>query len=320
MHPIPVVFPLSTWAESRKPLEEWLVDELNLRYDVPRKISDAWVASDQVLPLLDGLDEVKSEHRAACVATINVFRQSHGLLPLIITSRMADYEALAKPLRLHGAILVQPLSREQVNAYLADLGLDGESVHAALREDSLLGTAGLPVVAERRDRSVYGPAGSAVAAEWYHGRTTRPPIRVVRKADAPARAAERRYTPEQTVHWLSWLAYQMANHGQTVFYLVQLQVDWLPQGQRQAIRVCNGLVVAMVVALVVALVGGLVGVLVVSLGVGWVGGWVGGLVGASSAGGSASGSAGWPSSWSAGWSSIIPSSMSPRQEPFPMNA
>ena len=35
-HPIPVVFPLSTWAETRKPLVEWLQDELNLRYDVPR--------------------------------------------------------------------------------------------------------------------------------------------------------------------------------------------------------------------------------------------------------------------------------------------
>src|SRR5262249_23040618 len=70
-HPIPVVFPLSTWAESRKPLVEWLIDELNLRYDVPRKLAEEWVASDQVLPLLDGLDEVKAEHRAACVEAIN---------------------------------------------------------------------------------------------------------------------------------------------------------------------------------------------------------------------------------------------------------
>ena len=28
-HPIPVVFPLSTWAETRRPLAEWLVDELS---------------------------------------------------------------------------------------------------------------------------------------------------------------------------------------------------------------------------------------------------------------------------------------------------
>src|SRR5690348_16224042 len=93
-HPIPVVFPLSTWAQSRKPSDEWLVDELNLRYDLPRKLAQEWVAADQVLPLLDGLDEVKSEHRAACVGAINEFRQSHGLLPLVITSRTADYEAL----------------------------------------------------------------------------------------------------------------------------------------------------------------------------------------------------------------------------------
>ena len=46
-HPIPVVFPLSTWAESRRPLAEWLVDELNKRYDVPRKIGQAWVDADK---------------------------------------------------------------------------------------------------------------------------------------------------------------------------------------------------------------------------------------------------------------------------------
>jgi predicted NACHT family NTPase len=81
-HPIPVVFPLSTWGESRHPLAEWLAEELNLRYDVPRKLARRWVNDDQVLPLLDGLDEVKCEHRAACVEAINAYRQEHGLLPL----------------------------------------------------------------------------------------------------------------------------------------------------------------------------------------------------------------------------------------------
>ena len=50
-----------------------------------------------VLPLLDGLDEVKAGHRAACVDAINAFRQSHGLLPLAVTSRAVDYEALEAP-------------------------------------------------------------------------------------------------------------------------------------------------------------------------------------------------------------------------------
>jgi predicted NACHT family NTPase len=41
-HPIPVVFPLSTWAERRRPLMDWLVDELVARYDAPRTIAQAW--------------------------------------------------------------------------------------------------------------------------------------------------------------------------------------------------------------------------------------------------------------------------------------
>ena len=70
-HPIPVVFPLSTWAQTRKPLDEWLRDELSLRYDVPRAIANEWVLTDQVLPLLDGLDEVRGGRapRAAMLST-----------------------------------------------------------------------------------------------------------------------------------------------------------------------------------------------------------------------------------------------------------
>jgi eukaryotic-like serine/threonine-protein kinase len=69
--PIPVVFPLSSWAERRQPLAHWLVDELQQRYDVSRKIGQAWIDADQVLPVLDGLDEVQTEHRAACVEAVN---------------------------------------------------------------------------------------------------------------------------------------------------------------------------------------------------------------------------------------------------------
>jgi eukaryotic-like serine/threonine-protein kinase len=241
-HPMPVVFPLSTWAASRKPLVEWLVDELNLRYDVPRKLAQDWVASDRILPLLDGLDEVKAEHRAACVAAINTFRQSHGLLPLVITSRTADYEALAEPLRLPGAILVRPLTNEQVNSYLTELGSAGEPVRAALREDSSLW--------ELLD----SPLLLNIVTLAYAGQVATPPQTngtAVERRDhlfgsyvnqmLRRRAAEGRYTPGKTLHWLSWLAHQLALHGQTVFYLERLQFDWVPQGQRHSIGVHNPL-------------------------------------------------------------------------------
>ena len=137
-HPIPIVFPLSTWAEARGLLAEWLAEELNLRYDVPRTLAQEWVKNDQILPLLDGLDEVKQEHHAACVEAINAFRQSHGLLPLVICSRTADYQALAEKLRLQGAIGVQPLSPQQVDSYLTEIGPAGEAVRRAMDHDPML--------------------------------------------------------------------------------------------------------------------------------------------------------------------------------------
>jgi eukaryotic-like serine/threonine-protein kinase len=257
-HAIPVVFPLSTWAQLRKPLVEWLHDELNLRYDVPRATAREWVASDQVLPLLDGLDEVKPEHRPACAQAINDFRRSHGFLAMAITSRTADYETLSEPLRLEGAVVVRPLSSEQVNDYLIELGPSGEPVRVAIQEDPSLrdlidsplllnvvtvACAGGPEIphqmtghaAERRDHLFE----SYVSA-------------MLRR-----RAAERRYTPKQTVHWLRWLAHQMVLHGETVFYLERLQRDWLPEAQRRTIRRWNDLVLGLVFGLPVAVAAGL---------------------------------------------------------------
>jgi predicted NACHT family NTPase len=112
--PIPVIFNLSSWALRRQPFAEWLVSELNERSDVPKKIAQRWVESELVLPLLDGLDEVAPNHRRECAQAINNFRRDHGLLPIAVCSRIADYEALATKLRLRHAVLVEPLTRGQV--------------------------------------------------------------------------------------------------------------------------------------------------------------------------------------------------------------
>jgi predicted NACHT family NTPase len=109
-HPIPVVFNLSTWATKRQPLKEWLVEELNTKYDVPRKLAQTWIEADVVLPLLDGLDEVAANYRGACVEAINTYREEHGLVPLTVCSRVPDYEVLRTNLHLQGAIVVQPLT------------------------------------------------------------------------------------------------------------------------------------------------------------------------------------------------------------------
>jgi GTPase SAR1 family protein len=270
-HPIPVVFPLSRWAESRKPLAEWLADELNLRYDVPLKIGQEWVEAGQVLPLLDGLDEVEAAHRAACVEAINAYRRDHGFLPLVICCRMADYDALARPLRLHGAIVVQPLTPQQVEYHLTEIEPTGERVRQAIRED--------PSLWELLDT----PLMLNITTVAYAGRPDRPSptqgtLRERRESLFGAyvdqmfrrRSAERLYAPAQTVHWLAWLARQMESHSQTVFYLERLQFDWLPRVQAPRIEASF--------RLLIGLIFGFYGWLVAGLGLGLARAALGGLV------------------------------------------
>lgn len=93
--PIPVVFPLASWSSDSKPLEEWFVEELcGPLYGLSPELARSWIANDRVLPLLDGLDEVVLDKRLACAQAIEAFHRTHRLLPLVVASRIADYNAL----------------------------------------------------------------------------------------------------------------------------------------------------------------------------------------------------------------------------------
>lgn len=245
-HPIPVVFNLSSWALKRPPLPEWLVEELNQRYDVPRKIAEAWVESDQVVPLLDGLDEVALEQREACVDAINTFRKDHGLLALIVTSRSIEYEALSQRLRMPGAVTIEPLTREQVERYLKRGGGALSGVQAALREDEtlweLLDTPLMLSILRLAFRGGKEPASVLLAGgvvEERRGRVFDAYIEAMFKR----RATKSPYTPQQARHWLSWLATAMTRQDQTVFYLERMQPAWLSKKQETAQRIGSALVV-----------------------------------------------------------------------------
>ncbi len=258
--PMPLVFNLSSWAVRQAPLAEWLIDEMNTKYQVPRSLGQEWIAADQVLPLLDGLDEVKKEYRPACVGAINTFRLQHGLVPMVVCSRGAEYFDLSMRVLLRTAVAVQPLNKKQIDEYLSHAGGQLEAIRVTLREDQAfqelvttplmlsvltLAYAGKPVeglvmtgTAEMRRRYLF-----EAYVHWMLQR----------------RGSQERYSQEQTMHWLTWLAWQLTQQNQTEFYLERLQPEWLPKSrQRRAYRFVSRLIGV----LVGVLVGGLVGVLV----------------------------------------------------------
>jgi hypothetical protein len=264
-YPLPIVFNLSSWGLKQLPLSDWLVDELSKRYQVPNIHAQSWIDGDLIVPLLDGLDEVAKEHRYSCVEAINNFRKAHGLVPLAVCSRVADYEVLSTKLEFRGAIVVQPLSRDQTTLYLTQAGTPLAGVRAALRDDEalweLLDTPlMLSVVA-------LAYKGCSAAEIQYAGTLAERKDRLFATyidAMFKRRGKTLLYSPQLTIKWLSWLAFAMTRHNQSVFYLEWMQPDWLTSKWQQRITrleviVLSGLVGGLVCAILSGLVGGSVG-------------------------------------------------------------
>lgn len=232
-HPLPIIFPLSSWAAKPRPLQDWLLSQLDLIYDVSAQASQVWVLKNQILLLLDGLDEMPLEARLACIKAINAYRKEH-LAPLVVCSRRTEYEEIGQQQRLvlQSAVMVQPLTRQQVDTYLVQAGESVAVVRTVLQIN--------PVLRELTTN----PLMLSILTQTYAG---------ARVQDLPQRGSadaqrqqvfdcyieqmverkgdKTRYPLQSTRERLGWLARQMQKHNPAVFYLEYLQPDWLAPEQ-----------------------------------------------------------------------------------------
>ena len=224
---LPVIFNLSSWAQKRRPLEEWLVEELLVSYQVPRKVGKLWVQNGQILPLLDGLDEAATSARSSCIEAINTYRRDH-LVPLVVCSRTTEYLSQQHRLVLQNAVVVQPLTIEQVDDYLEAAGPSLAAVRTVLQKNQMLRElAASPLMLNiltltYRDTSTRALPTSGSVEEQQHQVFASYTERMLHTNQTTQHTSTQRMLPQ-----LIWLARQMQRHSQTEFYLEQLQPSWL---------------------------------------------------------------------------------------------
>ncbi|MEH2025920.1 NACHT domain-containing protein [Nostoc sp.] len=226
--PIPVVLNLSSWGNKQQTIADWLIEELNSTYQISKALGKVWIEDQQILLLLDGLDEVKIERRETCIRAINEFMQEYGLIEIVVTSRIRDYEALSTRLQLQGAICLQSLTFQQVNQYLDRAGEQLEAVKTLLQEDTTL------------QELAKSPLTLSVMTLAYKGKKLEDLPNTGSKEERrkhlfdtyiermfKRREYEPRYSKLQAMCWLIWLAQQMFQKSQTVFLLERIQPTWL---------------------------------------------------------------------------------------------
>lgn len=227
--PVPVVFLLSSWKAGQG-FGEWLVSELNQKYGVSRKIAGAWLDEHRLAVLLDGLDEVPEDSRRECVEAIHGFASELPPSGLAVTCRAEEYARLGHRLRMRGAIRIQPLTPQQVETYLDGAGAPLAGLRAALAADPVL----REMAASPLMLSIMSLAYRNTPVEALTDGTLNSPDRrrahIFREYVGAAYRRKGREQPFGLVEIntrLAWLAQRLAQHGQTLFLLEQMQPSWL---------------------------------------------------------------------------------------------
>lgn len=255
--PVPVILNLSTWAQKRGPLEEWIVEEMNRQYGLNKKVTPGWLATDHLILLLDGLDEVASDARNACVQAINTFKENHGA-DMAVCSRSADYADLSERLALFHAVEIQPLTDAQVEDYLSHPELRLSAVREAIaRDDALRELSTTPLMLN-------------VMAVAYGGRQLEELLPLLdneaeRRAHLYDRYIERAfvhwplgdvdYSVVQALRWLRFIATQLKKRKETQFFIEDLQPDWLPKWLQRWYRMLVGIPIGLLFGTLGAMLG-----------------------------------------------------------------
>ncbi|NER91524.1 NACHT domain-containing protein [Moorena sp. SIO3A2] len=275
---IPVVFNLSSWAKKRQAIADWLVEELNTIYQVPKKIRQAWVKNQQLLPLLDGLDEVKADYRDECILALNRFKKDYGA-ELVVCSRIKDYEALSNRLNFQKAVYLRVLSLAQIYDYLNLVGADLTGLRTLIEKDKeWKKLANSPLMLNIMTLAYQGVAvedlpRTEVVEEW-----RRQLFDAYIEKMFKRRKTNQRYNKAQVKRWLIWMDQRMVEESQTVFLIENMQPYWLVnRKQKQTYRLMVGLMIGLMVGLMSGLILGLILGLVPGLILGLILGLVAGL-------------------------------------------
>jgi hypothetical protein len=229
--PMPALFNLSSWRGAEDSLGAWIVDQLKVKYGVRKDNGRQWLSDRVIVPLLDGLDEVRPEYQERCVEAINRFQNDHRPPHLVVCCRAAEYENYRSKLTLDGAIHLLPLADDQIRDYLTGAGSEGlwQGIGA---DPASMDLARSPLLL----RIMTIAYGETSPEDWR--RLASASERQAHLFDVYVRRrlshdASPPYANEQTLQWLSWLARTTKAQGHAEFLLEQMQPRWLPSSAHQ---------------------------------------------------------------------------------------
>lgn len=248
--PIPLVFNLSSWAEKRKSLTDWLIEQMQRDYGAGNKIAKELIQSDSLIYLLDGFDEVAEAHREECLTKINEFMSPTR--QVVICSRIEEYETLAQPLNTKFAIELQTLSDEQFRDELSKRLPKSETTEAILKtlqadnnvweevKKPLFINILINTYADGKPFPEHNIEGTTI--EKLQLLVIEPYITRQLQNNSSAN-----YDNEFIRRCLSWVSHNLKREKQKQFFVEMLQQDWLINKKQKRIQFSYKITIALMI-------------------------------------------------------------------------
>ncbi|CAM5273209.1 hypothetical protein SPURM210S_06157 [Streptomyces purpurascens] len=262
--PVPVRIPMAQW-DTAHTLPGLLADHLTQALDWPREMAERLVDHGMVLPVLDGLDEMDpprddgspdpdAPRARAAVQHLNAYQRGLEAGPLVLTSRIANYDALLahEPLVDAALVVIAPVESEPALTYLRDRCRDQARWQCLL--DHL---DAQPSCVHTQILSTPWRLGLTATVYRYHGDpaellTLRDTdaldrhllARYIQAAVEPAAGdpAPARYPPTQVHRWLHHLTGHLTGTGATAYPTTDITVHGLwPLAGPRRVRVADAL-------------------------------------------------------------------------------
>jgi predicted NACHT family NTPase len=246
--PIPIVFNLAAWPGTRQGLADWMLDTIHQTYQVPVGIARGWLGHGQVLPLFDRLDEIPGGRLDAHIAALNALQEDYPLPGIAVCARSDAYHAASRQLRLDGAVTLQPITPDRIDALLHTAAFEqlarlaaAEPQLGSFLRNRLALTLAYRIQHDLQHADIRAMQGNGDAMQnlldLYIERLYR-------------RYPARRWDEPHTRTWLSWLARYMRDNGVSILRPLWIQPAILPSRiQRKAVTIGAAVLVAALLVL-----------------------------------------------------------------------
>jgi signal peptidase I len=265
---IPVRLECSDWKDDNQSLSDWLILQLKDRYRVPFELSRQWIERRQLVPLLDGLDELGLERQQKATNAIAKFIKDNNYPAMVVCCRQEEWqqaqaaEAQETQFGLNGAVYLEPLTDAQIQSYLQQVQRPRLWAHIQSSDLQAL----LPDWDDcKKDGEVPGLRSplllNMLLVAYKEGQPIRSQSELFQAyiKEQFIRSGTSKYTEAQTRRYLTWLARQLKAERTTEFEIENLQPSWLENtGQLWIYRTIASLIYSLIIGLAITLITGLI--------------------------------------------------------------